>query len=83
MASNGYRRSVCGECIFYDDEREYGHRCTLRGEVFNSECMRWVSALDCERYPYMKEKYYESCEHYSSKKEIKNKIREKFGFEKI
>lgn len=83
MASNGYVRRVCNKCIFYSDEREYGHRCSLRGEIFDSEIMKWVSGLDYERYPYMANKYDENCEHYSSKKEIKNQIREKFGIEKI
>ena len=83
MASNGYVRRVCGDCIFFSDDREYGYRCSLCGEWFDSKVMGWVSGNDCDNFPEMKEKYYEQCEHYSSKREIKNQIREKFGFEKI
>ena len=84
MASNGYVRSVCSKCIFYSDEREYGNRCGLYGESLDkSNSMRWVSAIDCNRYPEMKEKYYEQCEHYTDINTIKNQIREKFGIEKF
>lgn len=82
MASNGYVRSLCSRCIFYSNEREYGYRCTLRGEVFDSELMRWISANDCDRSPLMREKYYEKCEHYTGIRDIKNQVREKFGIEK-
>lgn len=84
MASNGYVRSVCPKCIFYSDEREYGDRCSLYGEsLTKSSSMSWVSATDCDRYPEIKEKHYEQCEHYANKNDIKNQIREKFGIEKF
>lgn len=83
MASNGYVRRDCGGCIFFSYEREYGYRCSLCGEWFDSEVMDWVSSLDYNRYPHIAKKYDENCEHYSSEREIKNQIREKFGFKKI
>lgn len=83
MASNGYVRACCSGCIFYRVDREFGNECMLYDEMWKANNMRWVSALDCERYPYMKEKYYEECEHYASKKEIRNQIREKFGIKKV
>ena len=83
MASNGYVRVCCSRCLFYESDREYGEFCNLYGEVWDATSMRWVSANDCENNPLMKEKHHEKCEHYTSKRELKNQIREKFGIEKI
>lgn len=85
MASNGCVRSECDykQCLFYEDAKEYGYKCTLRGELFDAENLRWVSANDCDRSPKLKKKYYEKCEHYTSINELKNQIRDKFGIDKV
>ena len=83
MASNGYVRKECSSCIFYNDAKEYGHRCSLKGEVFDSEQMKYVSASDCERDPYLNKKYHADCAHYTHMKAVKNQIREKYGIIRI
>lgn len=83
MASNGYVRRDCSRCLFYESSREYGNWCNLKNELFKADSLKWVSALDYERYPHMKEKYNEKCEHLTSINDIKNQVREKFGIEKV
>ena len=82
MASNGYVRRCCSRCLFYSSEREYGEWCNLKKELFEADSMRWVSANDYDRNPLMKEKYDKKCEHFTSVRDIKNQVREKFGIEK-
>lgn len=82
MASNGYVRADCFGCLFYSSDREYGDTCSLRREMFESDGMRWVSANDCDRDPEIKKKHYDKCEHRTSENDIKNKVREHFGFAK-
>lgn len=82
MASNGYVRSDCYGCLFYQSDREYGESCTLRKELFESDGMRWVSSNDYHRSHEIKMKHDEKCEHRTSIHDIKNQVREKFGIEK-
>jgi hypothetical protein len=82
MASNGYVRRDCFDCLFYESNKEYGEWCNLKKELFEADSMRWVSANDCDRSPLMTEKHYEKCEHRTNVKDIKNQVREKFGIEK-
>lgn len=82
MASNGYVRKDCSGCLFYSSDREYGNECRLRNEGFESDGLQWVSANDCDRYPEMKEKYYEPCEHRVSGIEVRQWYRKYFGFGK-
>ena len=84
MASNGYVRDCCTDCLFYSGyDIEYGYECYLYDEMWDADSMRWVSANDCNKSPEMEAKHYEECEHYSSVRELKNQIREKFGIKKI
>ena len=82
MASNGYVRRCCGNCIFYSNDREYGIHCVLYNEMWNADYMRWVSANDYERDLLMKEKHDEKCKHFTNIRDVKNQVREKFGIEK-
>lgn len=82
MASNGYVRRQCSDCIFYRSEREYGEDCILYDEMWDSDGMRWVSANDYHSNPEIQAKHDEPCEHYSNEKEIRNQIRDKFGIKR-
>ena len=82
MASNGYVRRCCSDCLFYDSDREYGEWCTLEKEFFEADGLRWVSANDYEKSQLIREKYDAKCEHCISIRNIKNQVREKFGIEK-
>lgn len=83
MASNGYVRRCCTRCIFYRTDQEIGDECILYDETWNANGIRWVSATDYHRDPYIRAKHDEECEHFSDKKEIRNKIREKFGIKLV
>ena len=83
MASNGYVRRKCPNCIFYSEDREYGIHCVLYNEMLDADYMRWVSANDYHKSSEIKEKHDEECEHYSGKHDLKNQLREKFGIKQI
>ena len=81
MASNGYIRRDCKNCLFYLSDID-GSRCTLWGDIW-AQWLHWISASDYENNPKMKEKYDEKCEHYVDIRTLKNQYREKFGVPKI
>lgn len=76
MASNGYVRRICSECIFYRDEKDDSGHCILCSEnTYKADSMVWISAYDCAKNTKIKEKYNEDCEHYRNAKEVRNQIR--------
>jgi hypothetical protein len=76
---HSYARSDCHykNCLFYDREQQ---ECTLYGDDIDKRIhLRWISANDCDRNPYLKKEYYRQCEYYTSAKEVKNQIRNDLG----
>lgn len=83
MASNGYVRRQCSNCIFYRSDREYGEECILFDEMWNANGMAWVSASLYYDNPEIAAKHDEPCEHYVNKLEVRNHFRDKFGIKRI
>lgn len=87
MASNGYVRRQCSNCLFYRTTHEHGYSsndCILRNDDwYNCDGMRWVSATEYDRNPEVAAKHDEPCEHYTNIYEVRNQIRKKFGIKEI
>lgn len=84
MASNGYIRSCCNKCLFYvNGSYGFPSECILYTESDEADKLQHITAVECEYSVEMKNKYYEKCEHFANKKEIRNEIRTKFGIDKI
>jgi hypothetical protein len=78
MGSNGYERAVCPNCLFYINAGEYGRRCLASCEE-TDETMEYISSSDMSYDREKSYKYYEKCEHYISKKDARQIMRERFS----
>ena len=83
MASNGYVRRQCDNCIFYRSDREYGEECILYDDMWKADGMKWVSATEYDRNPEVAAKHDEACKHYTNIYEVRNQMIDKLGIPKV
>lgn len=77
MASNGYERKICDTCFFFTNG--YESNCTLNEDGMYPNYLSPIFQRDLENET-LREKYNEPCEHYISKLDVKNMMRNHFGF---
>lgn len=83
MASNGYMRRICKDCLFCITH-SFGcpDSCVLKSyDEYNCDdiYLKWISALDCDRSDELSMKYDEPCEHFVDLFSLRNVFRVEFG----
>lgn len=71
MASNGYVRRNCHDCIFYEQINDMGASLNLCNFNKSQEIMKSITAYEYDRNPEMKQKYDEPCEHHINREQIR------------
>lgn len=80
MASNGYVKTCCLNCLFYEDLK-YKQTCTLYYDDARADVLKpFVYEFHVNDEKKMK-KFREDCEHFSSIHDARNDNRKKFGID--
>lgn len=78
MASNGYVKTCCKTCLFYEDLK-YKQICTLYYDDMRADILKpFVYEIHVNDEKEMK-KFREGCEHWVSIHDTRNDNRKKFG----
>lgn len=83
MASNGYMRRICKDCLFcIAHSLGCPNSCVLKdyGESdLDDIYLKWISALDFDRSEELRLKYDEPCKHFVDLFSLRNVFRVEFG----
>lgn len=75
MATNGYIRACCRDCLFYNDLK-YKQECTLYYDDWRADKLQYISWMESEDN---KKLFFENCEHQVKLTSLKNTLRQQFG----
>lgn len=83
MASNGYMRRICKDCLFcITHSLGCPNSCVLKTyDEYNYDdvYLKWLSALDYDLSAELRSKYDEPCEHFVDLFSLQNVFRAEFG----